>query len=202
LGCLLSPLRNEAGVIENHIQIAKNITEQKHREAQILRQNTLLEGINKVFRETLTCENDEEVSKTCLAIAEELTGSKFGFIAEVNGDGLLDCLAISDPGWDACNMAISDAKKALKNMEIRGYRDWVIDGAKSLIVNAPASHPDGTRWPESHPQITSLMCTPLFYGGSTFGMIALGNKEGGYNANDQEALETMAVAIVEALTGN
>ena len=96
----------------------------------------ILKGINKVFREALTCETEEELARTCLAVAEELTDSKFGFIGEVNEAGRYDCIALSDRGWSACRMG-----------------------------------------------------APLKQAGRTFGMVALANKEGGYDSTDKVLVE-------------
>lgn len=48
----------------------RDITEHKRTEEQILRQSAVLDAINQVFRETLTSETDEEVARTCLAVAD------------------------------------------------------------------------------------------------------------------------------------
>jgi hypothetical protein len=89
---------------------AGGLTERKWSEEQLRWQSTVLNGINKVLLETLACESEEEVARRCLAVAEELTGSKFGFICEVNLSGRFDTIAISNPGWDACTIPESEAK--------------------------------------------------------------------------------------------
>ena len=33
----------------------------------------VLDALNRVFREALTCETEEELARTCLAVAEDLT---------------------------------------------------------------------------------------------------------------------------------
>jgi len=43
----------------------------------------ILDAINRVFREALTCETEEELARTCLAVAEDLTNINFSFIGEV-----------------------------------------------------------------------------------------------------------------------
>ena len=53
-----------------NIQLQREIKERKRAEEQILRQNKVLEGINKVFRESLTCESDFEIAEACLTVAE------------------------------------------------------------------------------------------------------------------------------------
>jgi len=181
------------------LAIIRDITERKQAEAEILRQNAVLEAINKVFRETLTCETEEGVACTCMAVAEELTGSKFGFIGEVNQDGRFDIIALSDPGWDACKMPKSDAVVMIKDMEIRGIWGKVLKSEQSQIVNDPASDPDRVGIPEDHPPLTSFLGVPLKQAGRIIGMISLANKESGYSLVDQQNVETLSIAFMETL---
>lgn len=175
------------------------IVQRKRAEEQIRRQNTLLNAINEVFQKALVPETEAELARTCLSVAEELTGSKFGFIDEVNPDGRVDAIAISDPGWDACRMPRSDAVLLLKGLEIRGIWSGVIREGQSQIVNDPASHPDRVGTPGGHPPITSFLGVPLKHANRTIGLIGLANKEPRYDVADQQAIETLSVAFVEAL---
>jgi PAS domain S-box-containing protein len=86
---------------------------------------------------------EENVAQECLAVAEELTGSRFGFIDALNEKGLLDVIAISDPGWGACRMPRSEALIKTRDMAIRGiYRSVVCDG-EPLISNDTRSTSTG-----------------------------------------------------------
>jgi PAS domain S-box-containing protein len=171
----------------------------KRAEEQLRRQGAVLNGINRVLLESLTCQSDEEIACTCLAVAEELTGSQFGFIWEVNQAGRCDTIAISNPGWDACTIPETEAMLMLRDMEIRGIRGRVIKDERSMLFNHPASHLDWVGTPGGHPPITCFLGVPLKHGGRTIGMIGLANKESGYVLADQQAIETLAVAFVEAL---
>ncbi len=174
-------------------------TERKRAEERILRQSAVLSAINRVFREALTCETEEEVACRCLAVAEELTGSKFGFIGELNEAGLCDAIAISNPGWDACKMPNSEAARLIKNMPIRGIDRSTLREGQSRIVNDPASHPDSVGIPAGHPPITCFLGVPLKQGSHTIGLIGLANKPGGYDLADQEAVEALSTPFVQAL---
>jgi PAS domain S-box-containing protein len=178
---------------------AIDITERKLVEEKAVRQKNALKAINKVLRETMTCGTDEDVAHVCLTAAKQLTGSKFGFIGEVNEAGTFDTIALSDPGWEACRMQKTRASRLIKNMEIRGLWGKAIKQGKSLIANDPSSHPDSIGTPKGHPHLVSFLGVPLKYRGKTMGMIALGNKESGYDTSDRQAIEDLSVALVEAM---
>jgi hypothetical protein len=85
-------------------------------------------------------------------------------------------------------------------MPIRGVRLTLRDGI-SRIVNGKEtfkSHPDHIEPSEGHPPLTAFLGVSLRQSGKIIGMVGLGNKEGGYDIADQEAVETLSVAIVEA----
>lgn len=179
--------------------LLREIDVRKQAEVQIQMQNTVLSAINRILFETVQYETEEEVAKAFLAIAEKLTGSRFGFVAKINTESRADTLAISDPGWDACAMPHSVAVKSLRNMEIQSYWGRVLKEEKSQIVNDPESDPDSRGIPEGHPSLTSFMGVPLRYKGKTIGLIGLANKASGYDRNDQQAIENVSAAFVEVL---
>jgi signal transduction histidine kinase/DNA-binding response OmpR family regulator len=162
------------------------------------RQAQILAGINRIFHEALTDETEEKLGETCLAVAEELTGSRFGFICEVNQAGRFDTIAISNPGWAACKFLISETTRLLYDVPVRGIRSKVIETGETLLCNDPQAHPDYVVPPEGHPPITAFLGVPLNRAGKTIGMVALGNKAGGYTDADREAMEALASAIMEA----
>jgi PAS domain S-box-containing protein len=195
----VSPLRDHQGNLTGSVHVARDITARKAQEAQVARQNAILNGINRIFREALTCETEEDLGRTCLAVAEEISGSKFGFIGEINpATGLLDDIAICDPGFAACKVPGQEKLVLPKNIHIRGLYGRVLLDGKSLIANDPARHPDRIGVPEGHPPITAFLGVPLKHGGKIIGMVGLGNKEGGFTEGDQEAVEALSVAMVEA----
>jgi len=179
--------------------IIRDTTEHKVIEERTLRQRAILEAINRVFEETLRCETDVEVASVCLAVAQELTGSKFGWIGEANAEGHLDTISLSDPGWASCRIPETQATKMIRNMQVRGIWGRVLIDGKSLITNDPPRHPDSVGVPEGHPGLTAFLGVPLKHAGKTIGMIALANKPNGYDLRDQEAIEALSSAFMEAL---
>ncbi|MFH1454603.1 MAG: PAS domain S-box protein [Armatimonadota bacterium] len=178
---------------------ALDITEQKEKQGKILKQSKIISGINKIFSEALICETEEKLAKKFLEVAENVSGSKFGFVGELNSKGLFDTIAVSNPGWDSCNMAVTDARKYTVSMPIRGIDRMTLKEGKPRIVNDTVSHPDRIGVPEGHPAITCFLGVPLNQGSRVIGMIGLANKETGYDILDQEYIEALSVAFVEAL---
>ena len=168
-------------------------------DGQTRRQIALLKAIIRIFRETPACETEEEVAQICLKVAEELTGSAYGFIGELNDLGLFDTTTLSEAGWAACRVPRPEAFRLLKSMPNRGINRLGLREHKSWIINDPASHPDSVEKPQGHPPLNSFMGVPLQYVGGTIGMIALANKESGYSDADQQDVEALSVAFVETL---
>jgi PAS domain S-box-containing protein len=190
--------RNEEGSITGLRWLIRDVTERKHAEEATLRHSATLEGINKVLGATLACETEEALGIACLEVAEELTQSKFGFIGDINEKGLED-IAISNPGWDACVMLDADGHRApVEDFKIHGIYGRVISSGKGFFTNDPAHHPDRIGLPPGHPPLESFLGVPLIREGRTVGIIAVGNRPGGYSSAQQQALEAVASAIVEA----
>ena len=159
----------------------------------------ILDAINQVFARAFKCKNEEDLAKTCLQVAEELTGSRFGWIGEMNTDGRLDTIAISDPGWSACRMHQTEAVPLIRGMMLKGIWSRVIKDGVPLLTNSPAAHPDWIGLPKDHPPLESFLGIPLKEGNRIAGMISLGNKPGGFTGHDLQAVETLSAAIHEAL---
>ncbi len=80
----------------------------RQRTQELGQQSTLLAGINRILRAALSSETEEQLNRTALTVAAEVTGARFGFIDELTSEGRLKPLAISDPGWEACLMSDLD----------------------------------------------------------------------------------------------
>ena len=192
-----TPLRDEHGRILGSAHVARDITGRKKAEEKIRHQNTVLEGINRILSEALSCESEEDLGRVCLRVAEEATQSKFGFIGEIRAEGRLDSIAISDPGWEGCRIPNSGEGKMPGGFKIHGLYGRVLSGGRGFFTNDPQNHPDSIGVPEGHPPLTAFLGVPLKHDGKTIGMIAVGNREGGYRPLDLEALEALALGVVQ-----
>jgi PAS domain S-box-containing protein len=195
--CRSMPHRTEETTVWDGIMM--DITERKVAELEVRHRNDIVMGINRIFEAALSSGTDEELGETCLAVAEQLTGSRFGFIGEVHPDGLLYAIALSDPGWQLCSMyERSGRRRPPGSFHIHGLNGMVMTEGKGFFTNAPASHPGSIGLPEGHPPLEAFLGVPLKFGDRANGMVALGNREGGYRPDDLETLEALRPAIAEA----
>ncbi|MCL7488444.1 MAG: PAS domain S-box protein [Desulfobulbaceae bacterium] len=180
--------------------IARVITERRTTEQKIRLRTEVLKGINSIFKVGIRCANDQELAREALRIAEEVTGSGFGFIGEIDQDGLLQDLAISAPGWENCSMSEQTGHRQLPgNFQAHGLYGQVVTEGRAFFTNDPARHPQSKGTPEGHPPLTSFLGVPLNYGNKTIGLIALGNRKDGYREDELESLEMLAPSFIEVL---
>ena len=177
----------------------RDISERRRREARILRQTALLRGINRVLRAALTAGTDREVARTCVAVAAEIFRSELCLYGELNEKGRFDTLAYSDAGLAAREVSAEEARQRSLGMELYGvWAKPVLEG-RSVVMNRAAAFPPGEGAPPGYPQIVSYLGAPIRHRGRVVGLIAVANKEGGYDAADREDLETLSTALGEAL---
>ena len=195
-GCFTS---HSIRMMENLVStVASGLAERRSRERAV-RQTRLVDGINRIFREALGSATEEILGELCLAEAQELTESKIGFIGEIGSDGLLHDVAMSNPAWVACGMTSPAGHRRLPgDFKLHGLCGRVLLEGRGFFTNDPLSHPDHVGLPEGHPLLTALLGVPLVSDGKTIGMIAVGNREGGYAKEEQDVLESLAPAITEA----
>jgi len=193
-------VRDASGKVIKAYGFGRDITEQKLAEIATDRQNALLRGVNRIFEAVVTSAGDQEFGNACLNVAEEVTGSTLSFLGEIGPDGGLHDIAISNPTWKACPVNGKEGSDRFpKNFHIRGIYSDVVGKGTVLLTNDPASHPRSVGLPPGHPPLYSLLGVPLKQGERTVGLIAVGNRDGGYGPEDQETLEVLARVISEAL---
>ncbi len=178
---------------------SRDISERKKAENQIKRQYSVLNGINKIFRESLTSETEEEVADVGIRVSEQLIGSEMGFIAEINDDRQLGNIIMSSSAGKLYETHQSKIHKSITSMKINSYLKRVIKEEEPLIISDFGY--DENELPEGHPQVNSFLCVPLKQGDKVIGIIVLANKKRNYNSEDIEIIESLSVAIIEALTG-
>ncbi|GFO59990.1 hypothetical protein GMST_23150 [Geomonas silvestris] len=191
-------LKDSQGAAIGCVVSMTDFTQRKQMEEAIRRKNAVLEGVSAVLRAALTAPTEHDLARACLAIAQQLTQSEFGFIGEVREDGFQE-LAISNPGWDACSTLDCQGHRAGScDFALHGIYGKVIREGRSHVTNDPLNDPSRIGLPGGHPPLESFLGVPLFRNSRVIGMIAVANRQGGYTRSQQESLELLAPAVVEA----
>lgn len=192
LGYVLKPFD------ERDLRIQIEMALYKHAaELRLLRSEARMVAINKVLQAAFSSLNEEDLGRTCLTIAEELTQSQFGFICGFDGSSIQN-IAVSNSGWSVCNTLspVGHCFTPLRKFGEHSIYSRVLTDGISVLTNDPMHHPDRIGLPDQHPPLTSFLGVPLKRDGNVIGMIAVGNRAQGYTEVEREALEALAPAIV------
>lgn len=193
-----TPLTSEQARIIGCVVTLTDITERKCAEEAISLHNEILKGVNAVLSAALSSRTESDLGVACLEVAQALTKSNFGFIGEIK-ENCLEDIAISNPGWDACaGLDPNGHRRPPGNFRIHGLYGRVLSDGKTLFTNDPATHSDSIGLPPGHPPLDAFLGVPLISEGRTMGMIAVANRPAGYTTVEQEIVETLAPAILEA----
>jgi PAS domain S-box-containing protein len=186
---------------ENRLQskveeLDQTVTDRKEYEEKIETQNAILRGINRIFEESFTCRTENEISSTCLEVAEELTESSMGFIGYTDDEGEMRDISWSDHSRYVCRLDDQPGHREYPDrFEIKGIYGRVLLDGKGFFTNDPKRHPDSIGLPKGHPAIHSFLGVPLVHQTKKVGIIAVANRTGGYREQELETLESLAPTI-------
>ena len=172
---------------------------QEIEDQKIKRSNKVLDGINKIFQAGLEVKDKEELAQTALKVIEEIVGNSFGFICELTPEKLLNIIATSFSGYKEYMTPHGKKLVMETDLPVKGVRWSVINDARSLIFNDVNEHPEWIEPPEGHTKIKSFLGVPLVYRDNIIGEIGLVNKDEDFSKDDLEVVESISVALVEAL---
>jgi len=190
---------NQKGEPIGATYIGNDITERKSAEEEISQQNAILQAINKVYEQSVSCATQQELGVQCLKIINALVGSKAELIGEVCPDGGLNDIAFNmGPGIAGIpnNM---EAVRRVRETGCGGLYRSVIESAQPLLTNDPANHPDSTGVPEGHFKISSFLGVPFIQEGKVVGLIGVANKAGGFNERDKKMLQAITPSVLEVM---
>ena len=106
-------------------------------EFETQRQNEILEGVNKIIQAALFARTIGTLGRICLGVAEEITQSKFGYIGELNSEGLEE-IAVSNSGWDACKFIDAGGQSShLGSFELHGIYGRAVSYTHLTLPTTP-----------------------------------------------------------------
>ncbi|MFN3902670.1 EAL domain-containing protein [Rehaibacterium terrae] len=135
-----------------------------------------------------------------------LTESEHGLLAEVVRDGqggvLLRALALTAEPWDGASAELHrqylDSGLEIHNLDsLLGYP---VTSGEPLIANDPPGHPGwGGTLPAGHFPLRNFLGVPLKRGDEVIGLLALANRDGGYNERMLSRLKAVFAACASMI---
>ncbi len=166
-----------------------DITEHRLTECRLQTDKALFRGVADIFEEALSDRGEEELGEVCLEVAQEVTDSATGFISEIGKDGLVHSIAVSAPAGDAGrrNRPAKGARRP-EDLAPQGLLGRVLKEGRSLVADQP----------HGHPSAGGLMAVPLRRKDEVVGVLAVGERQGGYGPEQEEMLAALGPIVVEA----
>jgi len=167
------------------------------REAAVTRSQRLgaaAAAVGRLLQELPKCGGEEEIACAFLTVAQQLTGSAFGYFGGANPSGKCDIIATANPAMYPGEAARPETVR-MKDVAIRGIWVEVLRDGHSHIFNGPIRDAEQEAAPKGYPALTSFLGVPLWHSGRIVGAIALANKVPGYGDLDQEIIEMLAPVL-------
>jgi len=186
----IAPLIDDDGNITHFVANKEDITNFKMTD-ELLRLSKQELGLNEKILRVFLNIRDEKVYHEILNIILEEFESRFGFFGYINKDGNLIVPTLTNDIWDIC-------KVKNKNF-IFEKNDWVGIWGKSILSKTTLYANSGLNVPEGHVKLENTICAPIIHHDEVIGLIALANRENGFNDDDKILLNKLCMLIAPTL---
>ncbi len=122
-----------------------------------------------------------------LKAALDLTGARYGALGVLDGHG-----GLSEFRFEGMSADDADAIGTLPRG--RGLLGHLVVNPEPLRMAHLADHPAATGFPPGHPAMDSFLGVPIRAGGTVFGNLYLTEKDGGFDAVDEDCVLALASA--------
>lgn len=179
--------RNEAGEAVRMLGVVQDVTEIREADLKLERQASLLNMLHDSLTAFVLEGRFRTTLDTMLDNLIALTGSEFGYLAEVLYDHdekpYLRVQAMSDISWDAS----SSDMLGLVGTDRFEFRDLdnmlgaCVRERRPVIVDHAPVDDAFRRLPPGHPEVRNFLSVPIFIGPDLVGTFALANREAAYD---------------------
>jgi PAS domain S-box-containing protein len=167
-----------------------DITERKKTEEALRRSERLLSLKNQIANIFLTVA-DEEMFGEVMGVILDFMKCAYGFFGYLGEEGELVIPSLTGELWEKCcvpEKSVSFPPDCWKGLWGRALRE-----GKSYFSTGPFHLPEG------HIPLSSFLVVPLVYRSECIGLLAVADKVGGFDQDDVELLETIAVRTAPIL---
>lgn len=167
-----------------------DITERMRTEEALRRSERLLSLKNQVANVFLTVADDEMYSEV-LGIIMEALESRYGIFGFIDEAGDLMIPSLTKGVWEECR--VHEKSIVFPREKWAGLWGRALREQQAVFTNSLLDVPEG------HVAISNFLAAPILFRGQTTGFLAVANREGGYDENDKELLDSVASRIAPIL---
>lgn len=193
-------VRGEDGDIAYFEGVMEDVTTLHAVDSQLQRSNELLDTLTRMQGQYMAGVDAGELFDGLLEDLLRVTGSAYGFIAQVlhDADGpFLRTWAMTDISWNDTTRELY-ARCGPRGMEFHNldtlFGRVVTDGVP-VISNAPLTDPRAAGRPDGHPPLDSFLGVPIRRGDAVAGVVALANRDGGFDEELVHFLAPLAATV-------
>ena len=182
--------------------LEKEIALKEINEKKILRQSMVISSVNTFFQKSMLAETYKQVAEIFIPIAMEVVPCRYCLIGTVHKDdeGSMDILAMSESVVSSCGITDDQEFGQQGIPPVDKIRFSILQDHKTVLYNDLSEQQASFHLPNRHIPVDTFLGVPMILKGQLHGIIAMAGKDNGFDADDQEACEMMAFALVEALS--
>jgi PAS domain S-box-containing protein len=185
-----TPLIDNNGVLQGYFGTCRDITERKRAEEDLSRQKRSLDLYNRIANIFLFSPQDE-VFADVLNVILGLLGSRFGYFGYIDEAGDLVCPSMTRDVWDKCQVP----EKSI----VFPRSGWGGLWGRSLVEKQALIANENLRIPEGHMELENALATPIVHQDELIGQFVVANKDGGYDKDDRDLLQSAAAQTAPIL---
>jgi diguanylate cyclase (GGDEF)-like protein/PAS domain S-box-containing protein len=164
---------------------------------QVERKYKLLDAVNQILKQTLTDQSEHHLAHTFIKAAQKITGSPFGFLVQHSERGWQVAAVQQDNASDEARDQL--APKEDDPFAIDGIWKRIVESGNPIALSSIDPNDFSQPLPSGYPRIKSLLAVPLRKEFKTSGLIVLANNREGYALMDQNDVQDLSKAFIEAL---
>ena len=189
-------VRSKEGKALHMLGVVQDITERVVIEQKLEQQKSLLDMLHASTTSFVATGDISAAMDEMLAVLLKLTGSEYGFTGEIlfddKGQPYLKTHAITDISWNKKTQKLytESVENGFEFRNLNTLFGHVMTSRKAVISNDPKNDPRAAGLPKGHPEMTSFLGVPVFYGSEMVGMYGIANRDEGYNEELLDFLRT------------
>ncbi|MCX8069600.1 MAG: ATP-binding protein, partial [Thermodesulfovibrionales bacterium] len=161
-------------LLEEKEQLIETLSNSRQKQLELYRE---IKGLLEISRSISERFNYKYTSDVIFAVCKEIIGNDMAFFSLLDDDLKRHTVVNIDTGSQTCTI-----KGVI--IDIHGLWESAYKSRSVVVDNDFKNSPHYKYLPDGHPQIENLLISPMFVGSMPIGMLALANKQGGFNDKD------------------